>query len=117
MSRLAERLDEALRYGRELDGDHVAVGHRVVAPLEAQRAAVARAGVAAGVDELAPADHLGAHEALLDVGVDLAGGVPGGEPVAQVPRLRRLGLAGGEERDQAQQREGLAHDALPARTR
>ena len=39
------------------------------------------------------------------------GGVPRGEAVAQVPRLRRLGLAGGEEGDQAQQREGLAHDA------
>ena len=65
--------------GRELDGDHVAVGHHVVAALEAQRAAVARAGVAAGLDERVPADHLGAHEALLDVGVDLAGGVPRGQ--------------------------------------
>ena len=67
--------------------------------------------VAAGVDELAPADDFGAHEALLDVGVDLAGRVPRGEAVAQMPGLRRLGLAGGEEGDQAQQREGLAHDA------
>ena len=57
--------------GRELDGDHVAVAHHVVAALEAQRAAVAGAGVAAGVDERVPADDLGADEALLDVGVDL----------------------------------------------
>ena len=69
---------------REPHGDHVAVGHRVVAALEAQRAAVARAGVAAGVDERVPADDLGADEALLDVGVDLAR-----------PRARRSGRAAG----------------------
>ena len=33
-------------------------------------------------------------------------------PAAQVPGLRRLGLAGGEERDQLEQRERLAHDPL-----
>ena len=55
--------------------------------------------VAAGVDELVPADHLGADEALLDVGVDLAGGVPGGQAAPQVPGLGGLVLAGGEERD------------------
>ena len=53
MNRLAERLrGDWLR--RELDRDDVAVGHHVVAALEPQRAALARAGVAAGVDELAP---------------------------------------------------------------
>ena len=74
---------------RELDGEHVTVGHQVVAALEPQRALVARAGVAAGLDERVPADDLGADEALLDVGVDLARGVPGGEPFAQVPASAR----------------------------
>src|ERR1700691_1098925 len=100
---------------RELDGDDVAVAHHVVATLEAQRPAVARAAVAAGIEQLLPADDFGADEALLDVGVDLTAGVPGGETVAQVPGLRGLALAGGEERDQVQQLEGAAHDALQAR--
>ena len=49
--------------------------------------------------------------------MDLAGGVPGGQPAAQVPALRRLRLAGGEERVQLEQLERAAHDALRARTR
>ena len=77
MAGLAERRGAWLR--RELDGDHVTVGHHVVAPLEPERSAVARAGVAAGVDQLVPADHLRANEPLLDVGVDLPCGMPRGE--------------------------------------
>ena len=88
MNRLAERL-EGDGYGREPDGDHVAVGHHVVAALEPQRPALARAGVAAGVDERLPADDLGADEALLDVRVDLARGVPRGQAAAQVPATAR----------------------------
>src|SRR3954468_2591895 len=86
--------------GRELDGHHVAVAHDVVAALEAQHATVARARVAAGLHERVPPDHLGSDEPALDVGVDLAGRMPGGQPAAQVPRLGGLGLARGEERDQ-----------------
>ena len=47
--------------------------------------------------------------------MDLAGRMPSGEPLAQMPRLRGLRLARGEERDQLEQREGLPHDALEAR--
>src|SRR4051794_194346 len=100
------------RSGGELDGDHVAVVHHVVAALEPERAALACPGVAAGVDERLPADDLGADEALLDVRVDLAGGVPRGQAVAEVPRLRGLVLPGGEERDEVQEREGSRDDAL-----
>ena len=39
------------------------------------------------------------------------------QAAAQVPGLRRLVLAGGEERDQLEQRERAVHDALEARTR
>ena len=46
--------------------------------------------------------------------VDLARGVPRAEAVAHVPRLRRLALAGGEERDQVEQAEGAADDAVQA---
>src|SRR6478736_7439336 len=99
---------------RELDGQHVAVVHQVVAALEAQRAAIARAGVATSFDERVPADDLGADEALLDVGVDLARGVPGGQPVAQVPALGGFGLTGREEGDQLEQAEGAVDDAVQA---
>ena len=102
---------------RELDGDHVAVGDHVVAALEPQRSAVARARVAAGVAQRLPADHLGADEAALDVGVDQAGRVPDRQAAAQMPGLRRLVLAGGEERDQVEQLERAADDGLQARTR
>src|SRR4051812_37302073 len=81
---------------RELHRDDIAVGHRVLPPLQPQRPALAGAGVAAGVDELVPADDLGAHEAALDVGVDLAGRVPGGQAAALVPGLCGLVLAGRE---------------------
>src|SRR4051794_27514690 len=58
---------------RELHGHDVAVAHRVVAPLEPQRAALAGARVAARGHQLVPGHDLRAHEAALDVGVDLAG--------------------------------------------
>ena len=44
--------------------------------------------------------------------MDRARGVPGGEPAAQVPALRGLVLAGGEEREQVEQPERAAHDAV-----
>src|SRR5262249_31672901 len=100
---------------RELHGDHVTVAHHVVAALEAQRAAGARPPVAAGLDERVPSDHLGAHEAPLDVGMDLARGMPRAQPLAQVPRLRGLALARGEERDQPQQPERAVDDAAEPR--
>src|SRR4051812_228168 len=60
------------RLRRELDGHHVAVAHHVVAPLEAKRAAIAGARVAALRHELVPRHDLSAYESALDVGVDLA---------------------------------------------
>src|SRR5581483_9661012 len=96
----------------ELDGDHVAVLDDVVAALEAQGAALAGAGVAAVVDQLLPGNDFGADEALLDVGVDLAGGVPHRQALAEVPGLGGLGLAGGEEGDQVQQLEGAPDHGL-----
>src|SRR3954447_4246171 len=101
--------------GGELHGDDVAVSHHVVAASDAQRPTPPRPGVAPRIDEPIPADDLRAHEAALDVGVHLAGGVPRGQPAAQVPRVRRVALAGGEERDLVEQRERLAHDAREAR--
>ena len=62
-----------------------------------------------------PVDDLRAHEASLDVGVDLAGGVPGGQAAAQVPRVGGLVLTRGEEGDAVEQRERLLHHQLQAR--
>src|SRR5688500_5528938 len=98
-ARIARALiDPSAGSRRELHRDDIAVAHHVVAALEAQRAALARAGVPARLHERVGADDLGADEAALDVGVDLARGVPRGQAAAQVPRLRRLALAGREER-------------------
>src|SRR4051812_38773834 len=93
-----------LRLRRELDVDDVAVAHHVVTALEPQRAAVPRAGEAAGRQERVPPDDLRADEALLDVGVDRAGGVPRGQAVPEVPGLGDGALTGGEERVELQQR-------------
>ena len=66
---------------------------------------------------LVPADHLGADEAALDVGVDHARGVPDAQATLEVPGLRGLVLAGGEERDQVEQRERPADDRFEPRLR
>src|SRR5215210_1450002 len=63
--------------------DHVAVLDHVVAALGPDQAALPGRGVAAGLDQLPPADHLRPHEARLDLGVDPAGRVAGGEPTAK----------------------------------
>ena len=105
------------RLGRELDRDHVAVGHPVVAALEPQRAPVARAGVAARLDEHVPGDHLGAHEAALDVRVDLARRLPRRRAGRDRVGARLLALARGEERDQLEQLERALDDPRRGRTR
>ena len=60
----------------------VAVGDDIVLAFEPHLAGVARAGLAAAGDVIVVGDRLGADEALLEIGVDDAGG------------LRRLGAAG-----------------------
>src|SRR3954451_23539149 len=96
---------------RELHRHEVAVAHLVVAPLQSQRAALARSGVAASRHQLVPRHHLGAHEAALDVGVDLAGRAPCGGAALDRMGARLLALAGGEERDQLEQLECRADHA------
>src|SRR4051794_12502837 len=54
----------------------------------------------AGGGHLAVGGDLGAYEALGEVGVDLAGGLDGAGASLEVPAAD-LGLAGGEERDDA----------------
>src|SRR5215475_8503740 len=87
----------------ELDGEHIAVGDDVVAALNSQQAAIARTRVAPGVDEVGPADDLRPHEALLDVGMDLAGGLPRRASARQRPGRRLFPRVGREERDQVEQ--------------
>ena len=103
---------------RELDGDHVAVAHHVVAALQAQRAALARAGVAAGVDA-APASRSPRRAR------SPSGCRSGSRPAAcQAVRPSRrcqdcAGLASPAVKKaiRSQQLEGPAHDPLRGRTR
>ena len=94
--------------------DDVAVGDDVVTPLAPKRAALACAGVAAGVDELVPRDDLRADEAALHVGVDLAGRLR--RRLAARDRVcARLDVAvSGEEGDQPQELERRADHAVEA---
>src|SRR3954464_6896429 len=83
--------------------DHVAILHDVIAPLGPQHAPLPLLGVASSVDELAPPDYLGAHEAGLDVAVNAARGVPCRGPPREGPGPGLGAPVGGEKRDQAKQ--------------
>ena len=89
--------------------DHVAVADHVVAPLGPAQPTLARLAVAARLHQLAPVDHLGPHEAGLDLGVHLAGCVPGAQPAAQRPRSGLAAAVRGEEGDQVEQLVGRPH--------
>ncbi len=92
--------------------DDVAVGDEVVAALGAKQAALAGPDVAARRDQVFPRDDLGADEALLDLGVDLARRLPGGRPRPHAARHRFLAGVRSEEDDQVEQVEGAVDDAL-----
>src|SRR3954454_2952540 len=94
------------------DRDHVTVANDVVPPLGPQEPALAGLGVAAGVNEVLPADHLRSDEAGLDVAVDPPGRVPGGETPLQGAGPCLAPPVGCEERDELQQVVGRANQAL-----
>ena len=72
-----------------------------------------RLGVRPALEQVVPADHL-ARMKPRDVGVDRLGGLERGLAVTQRPRAR-LGLADGEERDQAERVFQPAHDLVERR--
>src|SRR4051812_34396467 len=86
--RIGRNLPPALLARSMANRDHVAVLHHVVASLGPDQPSIARFRVAAGAHEVLPADHLGADEAGLDIGVNAARCVPGGEPAAKGSRPR-----------------------------
>src|SRR5215218_6021782 len=104
----------APRSGREAERRDVAVLHLVVATLDPRQRLLARRRVAPGAHEVLPRRNLGGDEAALDVGVDLARCAAGGRAARDRPGAALLALPGGEERDQAQQRERLADHGLEA---
>ena len=108
----------AERSGRELDGDHVAVGHHVVAPLEPQRR---RGRAPPRSRRRRPARPSRSPRRARSPSGCRSGSrrrrARRSARARRCQRLRRLGLAGGEERDQVEQREGAADDALRGRTR
>jgi hypothetical protein len=82
--------------------DHVAVLHHVFLAFQPPLAGVLRALLALVVHEIVVGDHLGADEALLEVGVDHAGGLWRGGADAHGPGAHFL-HAGGEVGLQVQQ--------------
>src|SRR5262249_7234978 len=99
---------------REPEVHHVAVGHHVVLALEPQFSRIARARLAAERGILVVADRLGANEAALEIGGDDAGGLRRARAARHRPGARLLG-AGGEERDEVEQRVAGADQPVEAR--
>src|SRR5215208_476507 len=98
----------------ETNVQDVAVLDDVGLPLESLNAAAHCLRPRAGRDEVVPGDDLAADEPACDVGVDLLGGVECRLATLQRPRTR-LGIAGGEVRDQIELFEQLSEDALERR--
>src|SRR5205814_497845 len=98
-SLLATRPDRHGSLDIETDVEDVAFLDDVLLALEALQAALADLGARAGLDQVAPADHLAADEATRDVGMDLARRVERRAAAAKRPRAR-LGRPDREERDQ-----------------
>jgi hypothetical protein len=97
----------------KLKVDHVAVCHDVLFAFQAQLGGFAALGFAAQLDQVLPAHDLGADEAALDVGVDLARGLLRAGAGADGPGAA-LVFARGEQRDQIDERVGGA-DETPGR--
>ena len=103
LSRLARRA--------EADVEDVSVLDEVALPLQALQASARGLGVGAARDEVVPADHLGADEAVGEVRVDRFGRVERGQPAAERPRPRLL-VTGREEADEIEGGEEPADDLL-----
>src|SRR3954454_14720919 len=88
---------KALALDVEAELRHVAVGHHVVLALDAHPSRGAGGGHGPGGDQVVVRDDLGLDEAALEVSVDDARSLRGGEPLADRPRARLL-LAPGEGR-------------------
>src|SRR4029453_15099998 len=86
----------------EADVEDVAFPDDVGAALDAEQAFGRGGAPPAGGDPVVVADHLGADEAALQVGVDAAGGFGGGGAPADLPGAG-LVLPGGEEGEQVEE--------------
>ena len=88
----------------------VAVGDHIVLAFEPEFAGLARARFAPVADIIVVGDGLGADEALLEIGMDDAGGLRGFCSLLDRPGARLL-RPGGEEGDEMQERVAGADDA------
>src|SRR5581483_9818715 len=84
------------------DVHHVAVLHYVFLAFQAQRAAGARSGFGARVEQRIPANGFSADEVMLEVGVDCAGGLRSLRADRDRPSAA-LVFACGKKADQAEQ--------------
>ena len=101
--------DVAIRHPLHVEAElhHVAVLHHVVLALHAGLALGAGLGDRAGLDQVVEGDDLGLDEALLEVGVDDAGGLGGGGALLDGPGAGFLGAG----REVGLQAEGVEADA------
>ena len=104
----------ALARGAEANVEDVAVLDDVGLPLEPLEALPGGLGVRAGGDEVVPADHLGADEAVGDVRVDRLGGLDRGAAPAQRPGTGFL-VTRREEADEVERGEEPLHDLIQRR--
>src|SRR5579875_3950992 len=98
------RRREAARTSSDVESDleHVAVGHLVVLALDAELARLLGPRPRSDLQELVPADHLGADEPALEVRVDDPGALGGLGAGPEGPRPALL-VPGGEERAPTEQ--------------
>src|SRR4051812_26966550 len=95
------------------DVHYVAILHHVFLAFQAQSAADARGGLRAGIQQLIPANGLGADEVVLEIGMDGARGLRRFGPHRHRPCAAFV-LTGGEEADEPQQLVALADEAHQA---
>ena len=96
----AKGIEAACASDIEEDVEHIAIGDRVGLAFLADPAALLGGGLAAGFQQLIPADYLGSDEASRQVGMDGARGILCVGALDDRPRAA-LVLASGEEGDQS----------------
>src|SRR6185437_11231581 len=99
--------------GGEAEVKDVAVLHHVILPFEPELARVARAGLTGKRHIIIIGNGLGADEALLEIGMDDAGGLWGASALGHGPGPRFL-WPGGEIGNEPQELIALADEAVQA---
>src|SRR5947208_2522750 len=110
------RSDAARRSASDIEAkiDDVAVRDRIFLALESRPTRLLAFGFAAVAHEIVVGDDFGADESLLDVAVDLAGGLLGDGAATDRPRADFV-LTGREKADQIEEMVGGSYEAIARR--